>query len=149
MGIDSIDFDQEHYEDNPFGEDITLGEDEQDKQDVFNACNADFKETDHPRDKDGKFAKTGDSKTDTGKDEDLKYSYEAQKDVMTLLDIDTDEFAKITHLINDIWHKNKHKKTIKISTMEFTYKIKNHGFNNYKFYDKVPNDINIGDKTNG
>lgn len=68
---------------------------------------------------------------------------------MTLLDIDTDEFAKITHLINDIWHKNKHKKTIKISTMEFTYKIKNHGFNNYKFYDKVPNDINIGDKTNG
>lgn len=48
MGIDSIDFDQEHYEENPFGEDITLGEDEQDKQDVFNACNADFKETDHP-----------------------------------------------------------------------------------------------------
>ena len=48
MGIDSIDFDQEHYEENPFGEDITLSEDEQDKQDVFNAYNADFKETDHP-----------------------------------------------------------------------------------------------------
>ena len=40
LGIDSIDFDQEHYEDNPFGEDITLGDDQDAKQDVFNACNA-------------------------------------------------------------------------------------------------------------
>ena len=45
LRIDSIEFDQEHYEENPFGEDITLGEDGQEaKQDVFNAYNADLKD---------------------------------------------------------------------------------------------------------
>ena len=74
-------------------------------------------------------------------EKDIKHSFEAQSDMMTLLAMDYPEFKETVSGINTLYKsKYKNKKNIKYSTTAFIYKAKNHGFNNYEFYDKMINE---------
>lgn len=70
-----------------------------------------------------------------------KYSYEAQQEIMNLLDISTAEFMHVVSLINTEYRfKYKNIKEINHYTPDFIYFAENHGFNNYLFYDKMLNE---------
>lgn len=73
-------------------------------------------------------------------EKDMKHSFESQKDDLESLDIDQTEYSSVVHGINKIYEANKNKKQIKYYTMAFIYKVDNHGFNNYKFRDKMINE---------
>jgi len=75
----------------------------------------------------------------------LKYSYEAQFETMLELEITEDEFMSVVSGVNKIYEANKHKKDITYYTMSYIYKVKNHGFNNYLFSDKMENKGNRKD----
>lgn len=73
-----------------------------------------------------------------------KYSYEGQKEMMDYLLISPTEFQYVVSLINTEYKAAyKNKKIIKHFTFNFIYFAENHGFNNYKFYDKISNETPI------
>lgn len=59
---------------------------------------------------------------------------------MTLLAIDEAEFMDVVSGINTNYNAYKDNKLITHYTMDFVYQVENHGFNNYKFSDKMIND---------
>lgn len=73
-------------------------------------------------------------------EKDMKHSFETQKETLEAIDIDEKEFSNVVHGINKIYKANKNKKQIKYYSMDFVYKVDNHGFNNYKFRDKIINE---------
>lgn len=71
-------------------------------------------------------------------EKDMKNSFNAQSDMMTLLAMDYPEFKETVSGINTVYDsKYKNRKNIIHSTPGFIYFAKNEGFNNYKFYDKI------------
>ena len=74
------------------------------------------------------------------KDDYLDYSYEAQKEMMELLNISKAEFMKVVSQV-DTLYKGKYKGVFEIvhHTFDHIYKIKNYGFHKYIFCDKIPN----------
>ena len=71
-------------------------------------------------------------------EKDMKNSFNAQSDMMTLLAMDYPEFKKTVSEINTLYKsKYKNRKNIVHKTPGFIYFAKNNGFNNYQFYDKI------------
>ena len=67
-----------------------------------------------------------------------KYSYEGQKEMMDYLLISPAEFQYVVSLINtEYFSKYKDLRNITHYIHGFIYKVKNRGFNNYLFYDKI------------
>lgn len=67
-----------------------------------------------------------------------KYSYEGQKEMMDYLLITPAEFQYVVSLINtEYYPKYKNFRNIIHYTPGYIYKVKNRGFNNYLFYDKI------------
>lgn len=59
---------------------------------------------------------------------------------MTLLAINEAEFMDVVSGINTNYNAYKDKNIINYCNIAFIYKVKNYGFNNYKFSDKMIND---------
>ena len=74
-------------------------------------------------------------------EKDIKNSFKAQSDMMTLLAIDYPEFKETVSEINTAYDtKYKNESVIEHHTTGFIYFANNEGFNNYKFYDKIINE---------
>lgn len=71
-------------------------------------------------------------------EKDMKNSFNAQSDMMTLLAMDYPEFKETVSDINTVYDsKYKNRRNIIHRTPGFIYCARNEGFNNYKFYDKM------------
>ncbi len=74
-------------------------------------------------------------------EKDMKNSFNAQSDMMTLLAMDYPEFKETVSGINTVYDaKYKNESVIEHHTPGFIYFANNEGFNNYKFYDKIINE---------
>ena len=75
-----------------------------------------------------------------------KYSYEAQKDMMDILDISVAEFKRVESEINTYYYNRYKNKSVIVHFMpDFVYFAINKGFHKYKFFDKIHNRGNITD----
>ena len=74
-----------------------------------------------------------------------KYSYDGQIPFMNTFNVSQIEFQKVVSEINTNYETNKNKKNIVHYTSDYIYKVENHGFNNYIFYDKIMNETPIED----
>jgi len=71
-------------------------------------------------------------------EKDMKHSYEAQKEKMTLLAMDYAEFKDVCSQINSLRDtKYKNKKVIRHNTIGFIYVVENNGIDNYLFKNKL------------
>lgn len=70
-----------------------------------------------------------------------RYSYEGQKDKLTMLGITESEFMHVVSIINTEYdRKYKELDVIEHHTLPMIYYAENHGFNNYMFYGIKIND---------
>lgn len=115
---DPIDFDPDNDPDNDSFNDNVATDDE-------------WNEADHPRKPNGQFGEGG------GKVEKSQRSDKIRKRTRKKVQLPKDEYAKVIHELNsNLPSELKNKKMFRRSIGNYTYKIQNNGFNEYKIIGK-------------
>lgn len=105
------------------------------EQDPFSLDN-DFNESDHPRNKDGEFAKAGGNNSSKSKKSGSKYDKIKNKPRKEI-QLPKEEYAQVIHELNtNLTKEQKKEKILSRFIGDYRYLIENNGFNEYRIIGK-------------